>query len=97
MESMINSLKDLGLNRYEAQAYIGLTRIIKGQADEIAEVSNLPRSRIYDILNELEKKGFVEIERGRSLKYTVVEPNIIFRKEKEELINRLNETEIKLE
>lgn len=57
MEDMINSLKDLGLSRYEAKAYIGLTKIITGNADEIAEISDLPRSRVYDILNGLEKKG----------------------------------------
>lgn len=97
MENMINSLKDLGLNRYEAQAYIGLTKIITGNADEIAKISDLPRSRIYDILNELEKKGFVEIKRERPLKYTAVEPEIIFKKEKEKLINNLNKTENQLE
>lgn len=96
MEKMINSLKKLGLTRYEAQAYIGLNKIIEGHADKIAEVSNLPRSRIYDILNDLERKGFVEIERGRPLKYSVIEPNIIFRKEKEKLINELEASENKL-
>ncbi|MBR2558450.1 MAG: helix-turn-helix domain-containing protein, partial [Methanobrevibacter sp.] len=90
---MINSLKKLGLNRYEAQAYIGLTKIITGQADEIAEVSNLPRSRIYDILNQLENKGFVEITRSRPLRYTVIEPTVIFKQEKENLIDELQSTE----
>lgn len=96
MEKMINSLKKLGLNRYEALAYIGLNKIITGQADEIAEISNIPRSRIYEILKELEKKGFVEVERVRPLKYTVVEPNIVFKNKKEELITNLNESERKL-
>ena len=97
MEDMINSLKDLGLSRYEAKAYIGLTKIITGNADEIAEISDLPRSRVYDILNGLEKKGFVSIQRERPLKYEAIEPTVIFKKEKEELISQLNKTEQKLE
>ncbi|WP_298502636.1 TrmB family transcriptional regulator [uncultured Methanobrevibacter sp.] len=97
MEDMINSLKDLGLSRYEAKAYIGLTKIITGNADEIAEISDLPRSRVYDILNGLEKKGFVSIQRERPLKYEAIEPTVIFKKEKEELISKLNKTEQKLE
>ena len=97
MEKMINSLKKLGLNRYESQAYIALTQIITGQADEIAEAANLPRSRIYDILNQLEKKGYVEITRGRPLIYTAIEPTVIFRQEKETLIDELESTEKKLE
>lgn len=96
MEKMINSLKKLGLTRYEAQAYIGLNKIIEGNAENIAEASGLPRSRIYDILNDLEKKGFVEIERGRPLKYKVVDPNIIFKKEKNKLIEELESSENKL-
>lgn len=94
---MINSLKKLGLSRYEAQAYIGLNKIITGTADDIANVSDLPRSRIYDILNILEKKGFVEIKRERPLKYTVIEPSTIFKKEKEKLISELETSEDKLE
>lgn len=97
MEKLISSLNKLGLSRYESQAYIGLNKIITGQADDIAKVSNLPRSRIYDILNSLEKKGFVEIERGRPLKYKVVEPSVIFKKRKDELIDELDASENKLE
>ena len=97
MENLIDSLKNLGLSRYEAKAYIWLTKIITGNADEIAEISDLPRSRVYDILNGLEKKGFVSIQRQRPLKYEAVEPNVIFKKEKEELISELNKTEQKLE
>ena len=45
----------------------------------------------------LKKKGFVSIQRDRPLKYEAVEPKVIFKKEKEELISKLNKTEEKLE
>ena len=83
MEKLINSLKKLGLSRYEAQAYIGLNKIITGQANEIAEISSIPRSRIYDILKGLEERGFVEVERGRPLKYKAIHPTTIISDEKE--------------
>lgn len=97
MEKMINSLKKLGLNRYEALSYIGLNKLKTGQADEIAEVSKIPRSRIYDVLKELEKKGFTEIEGGKPLKYKIIPPNKIFKEEKNKLIEELETTEKKLE
>ncbi|MFM5882133.1 TrmB family transcriptional regulator [Methanobrevibacter gottschalkii] len=97
MENMINSLKKLGLNRYEALAYIGLNKIKTGQADEISEVSKLPRSRIYDVLKELNRKGFVEIEGGKPLKYKIIPPSKIFKEEKNKLIEELENTEKKLE
>lgn len=97
MEKLVNSLKKLGLNRYESLTYIGLNRIITGTADEIAKISDLPRSRIYDILNELEKKGFVEVERERPIKYSVIEPKIIIRKQKNKFIEEMDECEEKLQ
>ena len=93
MEKLINSLKNFGLTRYESQAYIALTKLITAQADEIAEISNLPRSKIYEILNDLEKKGYVEIKRERPLKYTVVSPETVFKKEKDKLLSDINSTE----
>ena len=96
MEKLINSLKKLGLSRYEAQAYIGLNKIITGQANEIAEISSIPRSRIYDILKGLEEKGFVEVERGRPSKYKAVHPTTIISDEKEKLVEELDNTENKL-
>lgn len=96
MENMINSLKKLRLNRCKALVYIGLNKIKTGQADEISEVSKSPCSRIYDVLKELNRKGFVEIEGGKSLKYKIIPPSKIF-KEKNKLIEELENTEKKLE
>ncbi|WP_407380238.1 TrmB family transcriptional regulator [Methanobrevibacter sp.] len=97
MEKLINSLKKLGLNRYEALTYIGINKIISGTADEIAQISQLPRSRIYDILNELEKKGFVEVKRKRPIQYRVIEPKTIIKKRKNEIIQELDECEEELQ
>ena len=58
MESIIESLEKFGLTRYEAKAYIGMTNLISGKAEEIAKVSEIPRSKIYNTLKELDKKGF---------------------------------------
>ena len=97
MEQLIESLKKLGLTRYEAKAHIGLNKIGFGQANEISEISEIPRSRIYDILNELEKKNFIKIKRERPLVYHVIQPSIVFKNKKEEFINNLNSSEEKLE
>ena len=44
MESIIESLEKFGLTRYEAKAYIGMTNLISGKAEEIARASEIPRS-----------------------------------------------------
>ncbi|MCK9151165.1 TrmB family transcriptional regulator [Methanobacterium alcaliphilum] len=91
-----NSLKIMGLTDYEATTYLTLTSMISGTATEISNDSKVPRSRIYDILKEMAKKGFVEIERGRPLKYVVVPPAEIFQKHRQSLMEDLEEAELEL-
>ena len=97
MESIIESLEKLGLTRYEAKAYIGMTNLISGKAEEIAKASEIPRSKIYNTLKELNKKGFITIIHTRPLEYQAVPPSEIFKRKKEELIKELELSQEKLD
>ena len=97
MESIIESLEKFGLTRYEAKAYIGMTNLISGKAEEIAKASEIPRSKIYNTLKELNKKGFITITHTRPLEYKVVPPSEIFKMKKEELIRELESSQEKLD
>lgn len=91
-----NTLKTIGLTDYEATTYLALNSMISGTATEISMASKVPRSRIYDILKDMARKGFVEIERGRPLKYNVVPPAEVFNRTKQKLIEDLEEAELEL-
>ncbi|MBV1768486.1 MAG: TrmB family transcriptional regulator [Methanobacterium sp.] len=91
-----NALQIMGLNDYQTRTYLALTSMISGTATEISLQSKVPRSRIYDILKEMAKKGFVEIERGRPLKYSVVPPLEVFQRNKKRLLEDMNEAEREL-
>ena len=43
-------------------------------AGELSDIGDVPRSRAYDILESLEKKGFVIMKLGKPIKYIAVEP-----------------------
>ena len=56
MEKIINALAKFGLSTYESKAYITMCSMINGKAIDISEASGIPRSKIYDVLKELNKK-----------------------------------------
>lgn len=61
MELIISQLNKLGLATNEAKAYIALLPLQDAKASQIAAAARIPRSKIYEIMQSLHKKGFVEI------------------------------------
>ena len=92
MGENIKMLKGLGLTMYEAQAYVTLTSLISATATEISEKSQIPRSKIYDVLKKLYEKEYIEIEDGRPLTYNVKSPVEVLSKEKEKLNLKIDDT-----
>jgi len=66
---VINGLRRLGLNQYEAKAYFALSTTGKNTAGKLSEHAELPRARSYDVLGSLQDKGFVAVQPGRPVKY----------------------------
>ena len=77
---------------YEAQAYVTLTSLISSTATEISEKSGIPRSKIYDVLKELNKKQYIEVEDGRPLTYNVKSPVEVLSREKEKINIEIDDT-----
>jgi sugar-specific transcriptional regulator TrmB len=68
-------LTELGLTGYEASAYVALTRRGEATASEVASIAELPRQRIYDVLEALVGKGFATMKPGRPVRYTASSPD----------------------
>ena len=78
---LINKIKDyFDLNVYETKVWLALIGKGSASAGEIAEISGVPRSRTYDVLETLEKKGFAIIKLGKPVKYLGVKPKMILEK-----------------
>jgi len=67
-------LKDLNLNIYEANLYAAILSRGISSAGELADISTVPRSRCYDVLESLEKKGFVFQKIGKPIRYIAIPP-----------------------
>jgi HTH-type transcriptional regulator, sugar sensing transcriptional regulator len=68
------------LNIYETKVWLALLTKGIASAGEIAEISGVPRSRTYDVLDSLEKQGFAIAKIGKPVKYLPVKPGIIIEK-----------------
>ncbi len=67
-------LKDFGLNSYESKLWTALLSRSVSTAGELSDIANVPRSRSYDVLESLEKKGFIITKVGKPIKYIAVPP-----------------------
>jgi len=74
MTEVIKHLVRLGLNEYEARAYVATVALGEGTVKEISEESGVPRSRAYDVMERLAKKGFVEVGNTTPICYRANEP-----------------------
>jgi HTH-type transcriptional regulator, sugar sensing transcriptional regulator len=74
-ERFINKLKEFGLNSYEVKLWVALLSRGVSTAGELSDIANVPRSRTYDVLESLEKKGFIIMKIGKPIKYLAVEPD----------------------
>jgi len=68
------------LNIYETKVWLALLTKGIASAGEIAEMSGVPRSRTYDVLESLEKDGFAIAKLGKPVKYIAVKPTTVVEK-----------------
>jgi HTH-type transcriptional regulator, sugar sensing transcriptional regulator len=74
MKDVVDYLMQLGLNEYEAKAYIATVALGEGTIKEISDESGVPRSRAYDVMERLAEKGLVELGNSTPLIYRANEP-----------------------
>lgn len=68
------------LNIYETKVWLALLTRGVSSVGEISEVSGVPRSRTYDVLESLEKNGFAITKLGKPVKYMAIKPAVVIEK-----------------
>jgi len=79
------------LNIYETKVWLALLSKGISSAGEIAELSGVPRSRTYDVLESLEKRGFAIEKLGKPIKYLAVKPAVVIEKLKNNTMQNAEE------
>lgn len=73
-DELRDALEDAGLSQYQADAYSTLLRLGSASATEIADACEVPSARIYDVLRDLEAKGYIETYEQGSLHARASDP-----------------------
>jgi len=73
-ENVRKALVEAGLTSSEIQAYATLIEWGGLTAKEVSRYANLPFSKIYQILNSLERKGWIETVESRPTRYYAKPP-----------------------
>jgi len=86
-EEFLSRLRKIfDLNLYEAKVWTALLSRGVSTAGELSNISDVPRSRTYDILESLEKKGFIVMKIGKPIKFVALRPEEVVERVKKNLV-----------
>ncbi len=84
-EFLIKLRRYFSLNLYEVKIWAALLSRGVSTAGELSDIADVPRSRSYDVLESLEKKGFVVMKIGKPIKYIAVPPQEVVERVKKNM------------
>ncbi len=97
-EEFLSRLRKIfDLNLYEVRVWTALLSRGVSTAGELSSISDVPRSRTYDILESLEKKGFIVMKLGKPIKFVALKPNEVVERVKRNLVKDAEEKSKRLE
>lgn len=96
MNDIIESLKELGLNSYEAKVYVALLKKYPATGYEVAKLADIPQSRAYDTLKSLEISKIVSSTGDKPQTFIPVKPKDLTRRFRRKFESNLDFLEKKL-
>jgi len=97
-EEFLSRLRKIfDLNLYEVRVWTALLSRGVSTAGELSSISDVPRSRTYDILESLEKKGFIIMKLGKPIKFVALKPEEVIERVKRNLVKDAEDKSKRLE
>jgi sugar-specific transcriptional regulator TrmB len=93
----LDALRTIGLNKYERNLWAALLSRGASTAGELSDISNVPRSRCYDVLESLSDRGFVILQPGKPMKYLAVNPKEALERAKKKITEEAIELSEKID
>ncbi|WP_436908945.1 TrmB family transcriptional regulator [Halosimplex marinum] len=65
----VDTLTELGLSTYAARTFVALVELGEGTAQDVSEVADVPRTRVYDAATELRDRGLVDVRQSKPKRF----------------------------
>ena len=96
-EEFLSKLRrSFGLNLYEVKLWTALLSRGVSTAGELSDIADVPRSRTYDVLESLERKGFVVVKPEKPIRYLAIAPNEVLERVQKRLAEVADERQKRL-
>lgn len=95
--NLVNQLVELGLTKYEAMVYLATATNGESSAREISELTSIPYGKVYEVINNLTRKGFLYNTTTKPLKCNAVEPKEALTNVKIKISEKISTIETALE
>jgi len=86
----IEQLEQFGLSAYAARTFVALVSLGTGTAKDVSGVSDVPRTRVYDAIDELHTLGLVDIQQSSPKEFWAISPETASRKFEQEMDHRIS-------
>lgn len=96
MDEIVEKLKELGLNSYEAKVYVALLKKYPATGYEIGKIADIPQARAYDTLKSLEIQHIVTSSADKPVTYTPIKPIELTKRYKRKIDSTIDYLEKKL-
>lgn len=73
-DQLTEELGEIGLTEYQSRAYVAAVSLGTADFSSVADESDIPRQRIYDVIYSLDELGLIEVHEGESGKQVVAPP-----------------------
>lgn len=86
----VEQLEAFGLSAYAARTFVALSSLGTGTARDVSQVSEVPRTRVYDAIDELQDRGLVDVLESSPREFWAISAETTSRSFEQEMQNRTN-------
>lgn len=94
---ILKTLVNCGLSEYESKVYSSLVFMGTSKAGMISKESEVPQSKIYEVLDQLMSKQLVEVFEGRPKEFRAAEPENALKRLLEEKVKEIESVKSQVE